>query len=233
MLLLEKDTRNIVLTPEFIIKSDLDIQTIKSLSKYAKLQNNCLIITGGYATEAHLGGKITRAHGDIDCILLNLSKVPNEQILFQVGTILIKEKTRWIQNKTQPNRGDWRENRKNTPFNNRRRIELKILDEKQFKNQFVELKLIDSSGEKIKVFVEDIYSILVEKIHKFYLLKDGVDTTKDRESSLSDFVDLARLMKSANVSVITLLKHLHGKNEEYKYVVELLGKIKPKIIEYL
>lgn len=80
-MIFKNDTRNILLTPKFITKSDLDIKTINDLSKYATSVGSQLVLTGGYATEAHLGGKITRAHGHIDCVFLNVAGIFHEELL--------------------------------------------------------------------------------------------------------------------------------------------------------
>lgn len=54
------------ITPKQVEKTDLDLETIKSLNAYAQANGLIIVLTGGYATEALCGGKITRPHGDID-----------------------------------------------------------------------------------------------------------------------------------------------------------------------
>lgn len=146
--------------------------------------------------------------------------------------ILSAEKTKWNFDDSKKMRIDCREIKKEIPFNNRRRVELKILDEYQTNSEYVESKLVDSLGKKVKVIVEDIYLILIEKIHKFYLLKDGVDITKDRESSLSDVVDLVRLIDSKKVNKFILIKQLNN-SEEYMYILKLITELRPQISQYL
>lgn len=224
---LEKDSRNILLTPEFVVKSDLDIQSIRSVYAYSKQHNLTAILTGGYATEAHLGGKITRAHGDVDFVLLNPSNILNEQIFVGIRELLSAEITKWKFEQSNPNKIDCREDRDDIPFNNRRRIEFKIREDSWTESAYVAKSLQDSNGNIVKIFVVGLYPMLAEKIHKFYLIKDGVDTSKDRESSLSDVVDLARLIKLGKIDTKLL------NNEEYDYVLQLLNNLKPQISKYL
>lgn len=63
---LNHDTRDILLTPATIQKSNQDLATISQLNKFAQKTGNILVLSGGYATEALCGGQITRPHGDID-----------------------------------------------------------------------------------------------------------------------------------------------------------------------
>ena len=54
---LKNDIRDATLSNKAILKSDRDIETIKSLNKFAKRSGNILVLSGGYAVEAHCGGK--------------------------------------------------------------------------------------------------------------------------------------------------------------------------------
>ena len=93
---LKNDTRDITLTSEFIEKSDTDIATITALDKFAKETGNILVLTGGYAVEAHCRGKITRAHGDIDAHLILTGKKSTDELFSGVRDLLKNESTKWI-----------------------------------------------------------------------------------------------------------------------------------------
>ena len=101
---LENDTRDIALTPEFVKKSDMDIATIVALDKFAKETGNILVLTGGYATEAHCGGKITRAHGDIDAHLILTGQKSAGELFFGVRELLSRESTNWILRDQKPDK---------------------------------------------------------------------------------------------------------------------------------
>jgi hypothetical protein len=227
----EDDTKDIDLTPEFIVKSDLDIQTMMSIFEYAKKHHHTVVITGGYATEAQLGGRILRAHGDIDCILLKHTDVANDQIFEEVQAILAKEKTDWQFIRQAANKLDCREKRTDIPFNLRRRFELKIPREKWPESEYEPKTLYNSVGEAVHLTVSSLYPLIREKIHKFYEVRNGVDEVKDRVSSLCDVIDLARLLGSENVNKYELLKHVT--QEEYEYILRLLNKLSPRISKYL
>ena len=78
------DERKTKLTADATLKCDLDIETINSLNKFADGTGNILVLSGGYAVEAHCGGKITRAHGDVDSHLILTGSIPNEKLLIDV-----------------------------------------------------------------------------------------------------------------------------------------------------
>ncbi len=226
----EKDIKEIDLTPEFIVKSDLDIQTIKSISDYAISNGNSLIVVGGYATEAYLGGVITRAHSDVDCIFTIKNEETRVQVFEQIKNILTAEKTVW--NFTKPNsfKLDCREDRLDIPFNKRRRVELNI------KPNWPEIKTIakflqDSRRNPVSILVPELYPLIKGKMEKLYLVRNGIDSDKDRETSISDVIDLARLLQLKEVDKTTLIKYVP--EVTFKYVTKFLDEITPQILEYL
>lgn len=94
-----------LMTPEAVRKTDLDIQTIRSLSELAERSGNQLIINGGYAVEAICGGNITRPHGDIDAHFI-LSNGKSDEIFSAVDEIISKEtQTDWKLRKQKTKKG--------------------------------------------------------------------------------------------------------------------------------
>jgi len=124
---LENDTRGIELTPEFVEKSDKDIATITTLNEYANKTGNTLVITGGYATEALCGGKITRAHGDIDIHIILSGSESIETLNHSIRDLLFKEDTKWVARERNPKRIDCLEDDDKKKFFDKRRIEVHLV----------------------------------------------------------------------------------------------------------
>lgn len=216
---LKNDSREFKLTPKFVKKSDEDIATIAALNDYVNKTENVLVITGGYATEALCGGKITRAHGDVDASIVLNSSVSLDNVKRDIRKLLLKESTKWIVKKKNPNRIDYIESGDKKMFFDKRKIEIHLVPSGESKLKYVKKKLINSRGKEIEVRVINLMQTATEKIHKFYEVRLGIDTTKDRHSSMSDYYDLKMLLE---------LKELNKKDirnfapEEYDYVVSLL-----------
>lgn len=227
---LEYDTRSTTMTPEFIQKSDKDIETITTLNSYAKPNGYTVILYGGYATEAYCGGKVVRPHGDIDCYLVCPANKEKDGIFNQIENILKKEDTKWIASRPRLDKLELREDNEDKPFFDRRRIELTIHSDKDY-DKYQSKYLVDSKGNSISVNVIDMSIFVAGKVHKFYLLKDGVDTTKDRTSGRSDYEDLNRLLNSSDfdenkmISELSRIVEVKDATEEMLYVRELLKKV--------
>lgn len=134
-----------------------------SIGNYTKQGSNRLVVADGYAVKAHLGGKITRVHGDIDCVFLNLSNLPFDDILSKVEVLLSSEDTMWKLQASKSEKVEWRENNHNISFSDRRRLELKIHQGDWTKSKYALKKLINSKGASINVYVEGIYPTLAKK----------------------------------------------------------------------
>ncbi len=215
---LDHDTREISLSNEAILKSDKDIATISTLNEFAQKTDNILVLTGGYATEALCGGKITRAHGDIDAHLILTGKKSNEELFRGVKELLFKEDTKWILRDQRPDKVDYLEDDENKEFFDKRRVEVRLNLPHEANVKYSKKKLVDSQGKVVEVCIIGINEIISGKIHKFFELRDGVDTTKDRYSSESDYFDLKRLFASDEFNKNTI------NIEEYKYVKSLIEK---------
>lgn len=220
---------SVPITPEQIRRTENDLATIKSLSDYAERNKTILVLSGGYATEALCGGNITRPHGDIDACLF-VSKTDNIEQIFSVveRDIIHKEQTAWKKYKTTNIKIEFRENNDSKTFFDRRRLELKINSKKNI-TYFIPAFLVNSQGEKIKVNVVEINELLAEKIHKFYSLKDGVDTSKDRHTDDRDIYDLKRLLDSPDKNLKKIFAVL---SEKYIEPMENQDSLEQAKLEY-
>jgi len=209
------------LTPEFVEKSDKDIATISALDEFAKETGNALVLTGGYATEAHCRGKITRAHGDVDVHIILTGSESVGAINRGIKTLLFKEDTKWVVRERNPKRVDYLEDDDKKEFFDKRRIEVHLVSPSESNLKYSRKKLIDSKGVEIEICVIDLMQTVTEKIHKFYELKNGIDTSKDRYSSKSDYFDLKKLLTLPELDREGIRD---SAQEEYDYVVSLMSK---------
>ena len=223
MINLDNDERNLELTSEFIEKSDKDIDTIKALTEFAVETGNILVLSGGYATEALCGGNISRPHGDIDTHLILTGSKSLEKLFAGIHKLLNNEKTKWKLREKQPDKLEYVEDNENREFFAKRRVEVRMNSPHENNIKYPKKKLINSRGNEIEVCVVDLNEMVIQKIHKFFVLKDGVDTSKDRHSSVSDFFDLRRLLFQEELNSELIRKKAP---EEYDYVVSLMAKYK-------
>ena len=199
---------SVPITPEQIRKTDLDLATIKSLNAYTQANGWVVVLTGGYATEALCGGNITRPHGDVDIHILIDDLGDAKQIFSSIEKeIIFKESTNWKTYKQTDTRSEYREEGESKPFFDRRRLEI-VLYASENTIWYAPAFLVDSQGERINVHVVETNDLLAQKIHKFYSLKDGVDTSKERHTDDRDIYDLKRLLNSPNIDIEKMLKIL-------------------------
>ena len=218
--ILQNDTRGIELTLEFVEKSDKDIETIKTLNKLGLETGDILVVFGGYATEALCGGDITRPHGDIDIHFILTGKVSKDDLFTRIDSILGQEKILWEIKKINPNKVEYLEDAEDKEFFNRRKVEIYINSPDEVNVEYSKRKLIKSQGVAIEICVRDLQQLVKHKLQKFYELRNGVDTTKDRHSSKSDFFDLKRLLELEELDLDKLKGNLP---QEYEYILTLMS----------
>lgn len=214
---LDHDTREIGLSVEAIVKTDEDLATISTLNEFAQRTGNILVLTGGYATEALCGEKITRAHGDVDVHFILVGSESSDKLLSELQVLLFKEDTKWVVRERNPKRVDYVEDVENKDFFDKRRIEVHLIPSNEATMKYSKKKIIDSKGRDIEVNVIDLTQTITEKIRKFYELRSGVDTNKDRHSSESDYIDLKRLL------ALNEFDRGNVSTEEYDYVISLIS----------
>lgn len=191
---LPNDTKETELTPEFVGKSDKDIQTIASLSALASQMGGKLVLSGGYATEALCGGRITRPHGDIDARFIFEEAVENDPVFQKVEVILKTEETTWRTRKKGQGKADYLEEDETKNYNTKRELEVYIPIPWTYNVSFEEAILIDSHGGEVAVNVIGYNDLVAHKIEKLYEVRNGIDATKDRDSSETDNIDMRRLI---------------------------------------
>lgn len=196
-----------ILTPEQIERCDLDIMTIANLSAFAQSQGLIPVIGGGYATEAHCGGHITRAHGDIDITFYGLVPVDSQHIAQNTASLLSSEKTQWGRHLSEHERTtgeystehiEFREIGKELlPFPERRRVEIEVYEDHHAYKRFVQKTLRNSSGETREVNVKKLSYLLAEKIQRLYeisLLPDEEKGKFGRLTTPTDYKEVYRLL---------------------------------------
>jgi len=178
---------------------DEDLRTIDALNAFAQTKGLQLEIQGGYATDALLGEKIQRPHGDIDAILWFANMKP-EGIEDEVISLLENEKTEWTVHSKKPGFLELRESNKSIPdFPSRRRIELYILLNSRGRD-LIPKTLEDSKGNQHSFLVLEINQFVAHKIAK--LLERDRQTAEEREklgfrdTQESDKQDLIKLISS-------------------------------------
>lgn len=233
---LENDTRSIELTSISIENSDKDISTIKALNRLATKLNLTLVITGGYAVEAHCGGKIIRPHGDIDVRLLLTKPEEAKQVLSKVMSLIRNEKTNWRLRKHSNDGIEYLEEI-DREFFEKRKFELKMRMKDQYRVDLDDRTLVSSKGGAVKVKVVALSDLVASKVHKFYVVRNGIDAKKDRHTSISDYFDLKRLFELERLDRKKVIKVLADSPElsklrdarsqaenEYNYTVNLIAE---------
>gem|GEM_PF-6454152 len=193
---LTNDSRNIDLSEEAVIKSDKDLATIQSLNDLAKKTGNILVLHGGYATEAHCGGQITRAHGDMDAHLILTGDTPINKLSTEIQELVSKEETDWILRSEKPDKMEYVENDDDKDFFNKRRLEVGLHEPHERNINYPKKTIVDSKGNNIEVHVVDLTELIANKIYKLYEAKDGVNKDTDRHTSKTDLIDLKRLLET-------------------------------------
>lgn len=223
------------LTTEQIARSDKDIKTIASLSGFAKSRGLFFELLGGYAVDALLGGKVRRAHRDIDCEFLLSSSQHRGLVGMDVMSLFgerrflprnidysfpqkFDDSTAWLTVDADPsNRLLFAEDRDDIPIEERRRIEIYFY--KFSPDLSISKKLlIGSDGVQHDVPVISLSRLVSEKVR---LLAEPPKNEDDRsEARNDDFNDLRELLKSPDFNKQGYLR------EAVNYYIRL-GK-KPK-----
>ena len=108
---------------------------------------------------------------------------------------------------------------------------MKVRRRKEYHVNLQKAELEDSKGQKIQVTVVGLSDLVAGKIHKFFAVRNGIDTTKDRHSSTSDYFDLKRLLALKQINKGEVIKKLvkdAGSSkqalDEYDFACLLMGK---------
>lgn len=201
-----QDNKN-ALSPEQETRCNRDLRTISSLSQ--ALEANILsdgekiavVVGGGYATEAHCGGAITRPHGDIDLTVYSPTPVDKRAFAEQIGGVLGNEEhyTHWREHPSQHEElVEFREADKELiPFIERRRLEAEIYHDVDPASRYVRKKLIDSEGKEYEVNVTRLSYLVAEKIQKLFEVASLPEEERQqlrRQTKPADLADIKRLI---------------------------------------
>jgi hypothetical protein len=203
------------LTPEQLRKCDLDIETISKLGELANQLGGKLILNGGYAVEALLGGAITRPHGDID-VALNLPSEDIEESARNGAIQIIEDEktyTNWVETPDSKNRGhfiEYREENSEIPeFKDRRRIELYTFDQVKGR-KLVDKVLVDSQGIEHRVIVPTLEEVVADKVRIFNRDEEKEENKDKRRTTQTDIDDFNRLIKSDKFNKERYLETMAG-----------------------
>ena len=83
-----------VLSADILARCDSDIQTMVALGELAAKHGAVSVISGGYAVEAHCGGRITRAHRDMDVHWQGQDSF-SQQAIDEIQAVLQQNNSRW------------------------------------------------------------------------------------------------------------------------------------------
>lgn len=188
------------LSPEQVARSDADLLTLSTLVSFASSTGSVLETTGGYATEAHFGGKITRHHGDMDAVLWLADPTIEQTAQIQVGQILSQEDTKWTKFSNEKDKEHFIEFKEEAPdrkFEDRRRLELYTFAGPS-KRPLESKILIDSQGREYEVIVTTLEEIVADKVRIFNRTEE--ERTNKRTTTQTDIDDFNRLIKHPEFS---------------------------------
>ncbi|MHA2060871.1 MAG: nucleotidyl transferase AbiEii/AbiGii toxin family protein, partial [Candidatus Sifarchaeia archaeon] len=149
-----------------------------------------------------------------------------------VESITKKETTSWrIRNKND-NKVEYLEGNEDLSFFNKRRLEFVIHTNTSKKHNFEKKTLIDSTGNKVSVNVVDLHEFIASKIHKLYVVKDGVDTKVDRHTDDRDIADLRRLLQQTDFNSQSILTAIRKEFLDNIDDNEAAKKIAQKELDY-
>ena len=195
------------LSPEQIAKTDADIATLSTISGHATSNGSILEVSGGYAIEAHFGGRITRPHGDMDAVLWLSDASAQETAREEITNILFQEPTPWAEYPNVKNRQNFIEFREVAPekqFLDSRRLELYMFDRKGMR-PLVEKVLTDSQGQEYKAMVTTIEEIVADKVR--ILNRTGEEKKNKRATRQTDIDEFKRIIGHKDFSKE---KYLHA-----------------------
>lgn len=214
-----------ILTSEEVIKTDKDIASIIALQSFARQQKRLMAISGGYAVEAHCGGKITRPHGDIDCHYYLEKGFNLNQVTAELVSLLNQEQTAWQLHSADSGKIEFRENAPSLPFAARRRIELLLFTHSN-KDQTQAKTLTDSLGHSHPVEVAHLSILTAHKIRIFF--EQDKPLPAKRSVSRTDISDLTRLINQPGFNkaevVATLADYYHHENKDTMSHQQALSK---------
>jgi hypothetical protein len=233
------------LTPEQIAKSDRDLASLDAIKGFANSNNCVLQIIGGYATEAHLEGRITRPHRDMDAVLWLDKPETEEDNIKKIKDTLSSDGATWTLLPAEKDHfADYRRENQTEDFSTKGRLELYFYDKKRAK-KLITKTIVDSRGNIHELDVEPIESLVAGKIaiiqRNLDLGEGELKRRKLRATNETDIADLSNLIKHPSFSLerwypamIDYLQYGDNKlsEEEARLKAQTMWNNAMKVIEY-
>jgi len=199
---------------EQLARWDKDLVTLDLVRNYATSAKYDLIISGGYAVEAHCGGWMTRRHQDMDVALSrrSLFKFNKQAETKKVLARLSQDRgTKWENHETKSDsKIEFRENSEGKTWEQRRRIELDLHSYPAGGN--VQRKfLYDSDGVKHELLVEHIDLLVANKvriINRNLAMSEEAKIQNRRPMTSQDLDELRRLIAQPDFSKEKSIAHI-------------------------
>jgi len=203
----------LTLSYEQLDKMGSDVKTLSTLRTFAKDCGYTFALTGGYAVDTLVGGKISRFHGDMDGIMITPHDTLNTSIKEGIEERLLIEETPWELVKDDGTSLEFREKAPFKEWEMLRRLELDIYSsDTDIKVVTRTLKDIDGHSHEFEAL--SVEGLLAAKVLSAVRL--NVMTEEDRvqqelrEVKESDKVDFNRLLHSPDFDEQATLNALAG-----------------------
>jgi len=187
------------LSYEQLDKMASDVKTLSMLRDLAQERGYTFALTGGYAVDALVGGKISRFHGDMDSIMVVPQHTPNAEIKEAIEENLLVEETPWKSVKNEGTSLEFRENAPHKEWEMLRRLELDIYPS-DIKLNIVTRTLRDVDGVQHEFEALAIEGILAAKVLSAVRLNEMTEEERIKENlrelKPSDRNDFQRLVHS-------------------------------------
>lgn len=142
------------------------------------------------------------------CALILTGTKSTKELFSGIKQLLLQETTHWTLRSEQPDKVDYVEDDDSKEFFTKRRVEVRLNAPHERNINYPKMQLVNSQGDTIEVCVIDTTEMIAIKMHKLFEAKDEIDTTIDRHSSQTDYLDLNRLIKSKEFDKDSVISYL-------------------------
>ena len=211
-------TEETTLNPAEIEQTDQDLRVLSAFSNLVSEKGAIFALSGGYAVEAHCGGKITRPHGDLDGYIFNLEEEGTRDLITEAKTKLSRLTGKsWQREVTSdPKNIEIKEIGSDGNLLWRGRLEIYVLNTKP---HIVQRILIDSKGTEYAFNVQDVNVEVAHKLMAFTHTSDDMRQTKP-----TDLVDLKRLLEHSDFDMEKTIEYGSEYYVEFEDMNEEEGK---------
>lgn len=187
------------LSYEQLDKMSGDVKTLSMLREFAHERGYTFALTGGYAVDALVGGKISRFHGDMDGIMIAPRDASYPAIKEGIEEKLLVEETPWESVKEDDEASlEFREKAPDKEWEMRRRLELDIYPP-GIKTATRTLKDVDGYSHEYEVLsVEGLLAAKVLSAVRLHQMTEEERVKENlREVKTSDREDFQRLLHAS------------------------------------